>query len=195
MNFIDFNNKFRDIKSCIDYIKSLFSNEIRCPFCHNGESVLNSNTPIPFHEIYEFLKSRVGLIDAVVFTGGEPTIMPELVERIENATRYVIQTVRKDLFQTRFLQFQHIIAVFLYGILAQERSVSLVRLSAHLYLPIVGGSAELQNRIHLPPLSPRRIQPELRASEPGHRRSIGNTIDNPDSGEIRLLKVVRAGVR
>ena len=54
----------------------------RCPFCHNGESVLNSNTPIPFEEIYEFLKSRVGLIDAVVFTGGEPTIMPELVDRI-----------------------------------------------------------------------------------------------------------------
>ena len=121
--------------------------------------------------------------------------LPELVERIEDATRYVIQTVRKDLFQTRILQFQHIIAVFLYGILAQERSVSLVRLPAHLYLPIVGGSAELQNRIHLPPLSPGRIQPELRASEPGHRRSIGNTIDNPDSGEIRLLRMVRAGAR
>ena len=54
----------------------------RCPFCHNGESVLNSNTPIPFEEIYSFLKSRVGLIDAVVFTGGEPTLMPELKERI-----------------------------------------------------------------------------------------------------------------
>ena len=54
----------------------------RCPFCHNGESVLNSNTPIPFEEIYQFLKSRVGLIDAVVFTGGEPTLMPELIERI-----------------------------------------------------------------------------------------------------------------
>ena len=55
----------------------------RCPFCHNGDSVLNSNTPIPFDEIYEFLKSRKGLIDAVVFTGGEPTLMPELKERIK----------------------------------------------------------------------------------------------------------------
>ena len=55
----------------------------RCPFCHNGDSVLNSNTPIQFDEIYEFLKSRVGLIDAVVFTGGEPTLMPELKERIK----------------------------------------------------------------------------------------------------------------
>ena len=55
----------------------------RCPFCHNGESVLNSNTPIRFDEILEYLKSRVGLIDAVVFTGGEPTLMPELKERIK----------------------------------------------------------------------------------------------------------------
>ena len=55
----------------------------RCPFCHNGESVLNSNTPIPFDEILEFLKSRVGLIDAVVFTGGEPTLMAELKNRIK----------------------------------------------------------------------------------------------------------------
>ena len=54
----------------------------RCPFCHNGESVLNANTPIQFDEILDYLKTRVGLIDAVVFTGGEPTIMPELVERI-----------------------------------------------------------------------------------------------------------------
>ena len=55
----------------------------RCPFCHNGESVLNANTPIPFDEILEFLKSRVGLIDAVVFTGGEPTLMAELKSRIK----------------------------------------------------------------------------------------------------------------
>lgn len=54
----------------------------RCPFCHNGDSVLNSNTPIPFDEILAYLKTRVGLIDAVVITGGEPTLMPELEERI-----------------------------------------------------------------------------------------------------------------
>lgn len=54
----------------------------RCPFCHNGDSVLNSNTPIPFDEILDYLKTRVGLIDAVVVTGGEPTLMPEVKDRI-----------------------------------------------------------------------------------------------------------------
>lgn len=59
----------------------------RCPFCHNGDSVLNSNTPIPFEDILAYLKTRVGLIDAVVFTGGEPTMMPELEERIREVKK------------------------------------------------------------------------------------------------------------
>jgi len=54
----------------------------RCPFCHNGDSVLNSNTPIPFNEILDYLKSKQKLVDAVVISGGEPTLMPELKERI-----------------------------------------------------------------------------------------------------------------
>lgn len=55
----------------------------RCPFCHNGDSVLGSNFSIPFEEILSFLKSRVGLIDAVVVSGGEPTLMNDLEEKIE----------------------------------------------------------------------------------------------------------------
>ena len=55
----------------------------RCPFCHNGDSVLGSNFSIPFEDILSFLKSRVGLIDAVVVSGGEPTLMNDLEEKIE----------------------------------------------------------------------------------------------------------------
>lgn len=54
----------------------------KCPFCHNGESVLNCKTFIPFNEILDYLKDRKNVIDAVVITGGEPTLMPELKERI-----------------------------------------------------------------------------------------------------------------
>ena len=50
----------------------------RCPFCHNGGSVLNAQTEIDFNEILEFLKGRKGLVDAVVFSGGEPTLEPDL---------------------------------------------------------------------------------------------------------------------
>lgn len=54
----------------------------RCPFCHNGETVLKSQNHINFDEILTYLKSKKGLIDAVVISGGEPTLMPELKERI-----------------------------------------------------------------------------------------------------------------
>ena len=54
----------------------------RCPFCHNGDSVLGSHFSIPFEDILSFLKSRVGLIDAVVVSGGEPTLMDDLEEKI-----------------------------------------------------------------------------------------------------------------
>ena len=55
----------------------------RCPFCHNGDSVLGSHFSIPFDEILSFLKTRVGLIDAVVVSGGEPTLMDDVVTKIE----------------------------------------------------------------------------------------------------------------
>ena len=55
----------------------------RCPFCHNGDSVLSSTTYIPFEEILEYLKKRRNLVDAVVISGGEPTLMPELIDRIK----------------------------------------------------------------------------------------------------------------
>lgn len=54
----------------------------RCPFCHNGDSVLNSTNEIPFEEILNYLKSRKGLLDAVVVTGGEPTLMTDLEQKI-----------------------------------------------------------------------------------------------------------------
>ena len=63
----------------------LFSHacNFRCPFCHNGESVLNAQTEINFDEILDYLKSRIGLVDAVVFSGGEPTLEPDLEVKIK----------------------------------------------------------------------------------------------------------------
>lgn len=56
----------------------------RCPFCHNGELVLNlGGTPqIPMEEIMAFLKKRQGILDGVCITGGEPTLQPDLEEFI-----------------------------------------------------------------------------------------------------------------
>ena len=50
----------------------------RCPFCHNGDSVLNAQEELDFNDILAYLKTRVGLVDAVVFSGGEPTLEKDL---------------------------------------------------------------------------------------------------------------------
>ena len=56
----------------------------RCPFCHNGELVLHPEraSKIPFQEILAYLQKRQGVLDAVCISGGEPTLMPDLEEKI-----------------------------------------------------------------------------------------------------------------
>ena len=56
----------------------------RCPFCHNGLTLLDSkNDIIPFDDILSFLRKRQGVLDGVVISGGEPTLMPDLKEKIK----------------------------------------------------------------------------------------------------------------
>lgn len=49
---------------------------LTCPYCHNGELVLNSDDypDIPVDELLADLKLRSKFIDGVVISGGEPTI-------------------------------------------------------------------------------------------------------------------------
>ncbi len=58
----------------------------RCPFCHNSD-LLGKEGPEPISEetLFAFLKKRVGLLDAVCITGGEPTLqkdLPDLIRKI-----------------------------------------------------------------------------------------------------------------
>ena len=57
----------------------------RCPYCHNPELVdVNDNTDIIEEEkILEFLKSRIGKLEAVSITGGEPTLHNDLLDFIK----------------------------------------------------------------------------------------------------------------
>jgi pyruvate formate lyase activating enzyme len=55
----------------------------RCPYCHNPELViepLNSSMVFSEDEVLAFLKGRVGKLDAVVITGGEPLIYNDLID-------------------------------------------------------------------------------------------------------------------
>ena len=53
----------------------------RCPFCHNSDLLPNGGQPfMETEDLLAFLKKRVGLLDAVCVSGGEPTLWPGLPE-------------------------------------------------------------------------------------------------------------------
>lgn len=58
---------------------------MRCPYCHNGELVLHPDLFPPFFddEIFSYLKKRKGVLDAVVISGGEPTLQSGLKEYVK----------------------------------------------------------------------------------------------------------------
>lgn len=53
----------------------------RCRYCHNPHLIPNKRIgEVSFDEVMKFLKKRVGLLDAVVLSGGEPTMQVEVVD-------------------------------------------------------------------------------------------------------------------
>lgn len=56
----------------------------RCPYCHNGDLVLNHTTMEPYseEEIFSHLNKRKNILNGVCITGGEPTLQSELPEFI-----------------------------------------------------------------------------------------------------------------
>jgi len=65
--------------SCVIFTQGC---NFRCPFCHNRELVANSDfrEPLPDGSIIDFLRERVGRLEGVVITGGEPTLQSDLVD-------------------------------------------------------------------------------------------------------------------
>lgn len=59
--------------------------QFRCPFCHNSSLVVHPKEAkeIPFEEILSYLEKRKGVLEGVTITGGEPTLLDDLEEKIK----------------------------------------------------------------------------------------------------------------
>lgn len=59
----------------------------RCGYCHNPELINSKEQAGTVPALFEFLKTRVGKLDAVVITGGEPCLhkdLPEFIKEIKD---------------------------------------------------------------------------------------------------------------
>ena len=83
-SLIDFPNKI----SAVIFTQGC---NFRCPYCHNPELINGKwkieNGKCHDKSVLEFLKKRVGKLDGVVITGGEPTLhadLPEFIKQIKD---------------------------------------------------------------------------------------------------------------
>ena len=60
----------------------------RCRYCHNPELQARASTgELAWRTVLDFLDRRAGLLDAVVFSGGEPTLQAGLARAVEDVRR------------------------------------------------------------------------------------------------------------
>jgi len=62
--------------------------DFACPFCHNGGLVNGTQQIIPQEEVFAYLDQRKKLLDAIVVSGGEPTLQKDLLSFLQRLNEY-----------------------------------------------------------------------------------------------------------
>ena len=57
-----------------------------CAYCHNPHLLAAGGGSVPWTDVMTFLRSRVRLLDGVVFSGGEPTAQPALADAMREVS-------------------------------------------------------------------------------------------------------------
>lgn len=77
---------YPDKVSCIIFTRGC---NFRCPYCFNPELVdpHQYGTLTNEKEVWDFLESRKNILEAVVISGGEPTLQPDLISFIQKVKK------------------------------------------------------------------------------------------------------------
>ncbi len=81
-------NSFIDFPGTVSTVLFFRGCNLRCPYCHNPELVLDTTGFIAFEEVLAHLRKRSGIIEGVVLSGGEPTLhsvaLPVIVQKLRS---------------------------------------------------------------------------------------------------------------
>lgn len=70
---------YKDHLACILWFAKC---NMRCQYCYNS-AIVDGEGTISNQEVLDFMQSRIGRLDAVVFSGGECTLSPSIIELCE----------------------------------------------------------------------------------------------------------------
>jgi pyruvate formate lyase activating enzyme len=80
-------NSFIDFPGTLSTVLFFRECNLRCPYCHNPDIVLNRLPSVKYSEVLAFLEKRKGIIEGVVLSGGEPTLhvnLPKISATLHN---------------------------------------------------------------------------------------------------------------
>ena len=77
---------FPGVLACVVFFRGC---DLDCFYCHNRQLLTAGPAPedIPWEEVMDFLRKRQGMLEGVVFSGGEPTLYPQLPRLMEEVRR------------------------------------------------------------------------------------------------------------
>ena len=109
----------------------------RCAFCHNPSLVLPGQSIewLTSEEVIDFLQTRVGKLDGVVISGGEPTIHSDLPEFIA-AIRAMGFAIKLDTNGSQPEMIDRLLTARLVDYWAMDRKASLARYDIVTAVPI-----------------------------------------------------------
>lgn len=78
---------------------------LRCPFCHNASLVFSCVDEIGEESVLSFLKKRVGVLDGICVTGGEPLLQKDIAAflRKVKALGYLVKLDTNGTFPDRLI--------------------------------------------------------------------------------------------
>ncbi len=138
-------NSFIDYPASISTVVFTPGCNMNCWYCHNCEIINQTEGTISVDDVLEFLRERVGFIDAVVVTGGEPTLQSELPAFFRAVKEMGFKT-KLDTNGTNLAILKHLVEEKLLDYIAMDIKAPFEKYGKITMLPDI---AEVQNSVEL----------------------------------------------